>query len=138
MRQQIIKLNFIPYTILYFSLLLISEGQHAVLASTLWPIKWVVLQLSYTTTTMAEPPNHQVPVRVRPPRRSWVWQYFDQELVHQAGEEVIKARCKWPGCTLHLFAGRGGGPIGHLQRHRDAYIRRSQVQDGEGSGVDES
>ena len=83
-----------------------------------------------------EPQPNQVPPRRR--NTSTVWEHFDEVLLDQDGVEVVKARCKWPGCTLHLFVDRAGA-IGHLRRHHEAHVKRSlrEAQDGGGSGVDD-
>ena len=70
---------------------------------------------------MAEPQPNQVPPARR---RSSVWEHFDEVVVDQNGVEIVKAKCKWPGCTIHLLMPRGGG-IAHLARHREAHVKIS-------------
>ena len=90
---------------------------------------------------MAEQPLNQGPPppnEGRPRSRSKVWEFFDEVVVVQDGVEVVKAKCKWPGCSSHLSIGWGG--VGHLIRHHHNHKRvlaQNQAEDGGGSDVDD-
>ena len=78
---------------------------------------------------MAEPPpNQQVPVNPRARiYTAKVWQHFDREDVEVDGVSVVRATCKWHGCSKQFIVPTGQG-IGHLRRHYESHVKRERME----------